>query len=109
MPIISVDVPDSAVPGVVKALMPFGSPEVIKGWAPIDLTPVHEQIEADEDQAEFEALAQRIVEVLRPQANQPLRRDSLRALLGYHDTFWDQKGVADPSLRNGIAAISKAL
>src|SRR6185295_13833355 len=57
----------------------------------------------------LDALAAKIVDAVRPTAKQPMRKDALGfALLG-GDTFWDQQGEADPSMRNALGALSKAM
>jgi len=56
-----------------------------------------------------DTLAADIAELIAPHDNQPMRREALESALGGHDSFWDGKGLADPSLRNGFVAVSKAL
>jgi hypothetical protein len=58
---------------------------------------------------EFEELAQRVAKAIKPRANQPMRAETLKLVLGGGDTFWNQKGEADPALRNATGALSKAL
>lgn len=58
---------------------------------------------------EFEDFAQRVAKTVAPRANQPMRAETLRLVLGGGDTFWDQKGEPDPALRNATGALSKAL
>ncbi|RYG99645.1 MAG: hypothetical protein EON58_03235 [Alphaproteobacteria bacterium] len=55
------------------------------------------------------SLASDIAEAIKPRANQPMRREVLQKLMTGHDTFWSQQGEADANLRNGTAALSRAL
>lgn len=60
-------------------------------------------------EAGFEKLAQEIAKTIRPRASQTVRLEVLRLVLFGGDTFYDQKGEADPALRNATGALSKAL
>lgn len=100
--IIQVQVAEAQLASAVAAVLPFaiGTPAV---FAP---QPLPEQVV---EAQEFEAKAQAIAQAIRPRSSQPLRQEALRAVLGGHDTYWDQQGAADPTLRNAVGALSKAL
>lgn len=63
----------------------------------------------DEEDSELESTALEIAKLIRPTARQPMRAEALQVVLGGWDTFWDQKGEPDPSLRNALGAVSKAM
>lgn len=58
---------------------------------------------------EVDELAHRIAVAIRPIPAKPMRREALQKLFNRHDTFWDQQGEPDPSLRNAMGSISKDL
>ncbi len=63
----------------------------------------------NEEDQELESTAQKIAKLIRPTARQPMRGEALKVALVGWDTFMDQKGEADPSLRNALGAVSKAM
>jgi hypothetical protein len=102
MTILLAEIPDQSVKGVLDALAPFVAPESIKLFNPVPLPVVQNDDELTE-------LAKAVVAAVRPKPTQPLRKEALQKLLSGHDTFSDQGGQPDPTLRNAMGAISKAL
>ncbi|MBY5798973.1 hypothetical protein [Rhizobium leguminosarum] len=101
MPTLIAEISDQYLNGALEALAPFVAPENIKLYNAIPLP-------SDQDD-EFAKLAPQVVDAVRPQPTQPLRKEALLKLLNGHDTFSDQGGEPDPALRNAMGAISKAL
>jgi hypothetical protein len=100
--LVTAHVPESAIKAVLQALTPFVPPNGISLFKAVP-TP------DDEDNSALQQLALKVVNLVRPKPNQSMRVKALRALLGGHDTWWNQGGEPDPALRNAIGAISKAL
>ena len=100
--IIQFEVAEMHVSAAVGALLPFAAS------TPLLLASQSLPEEIIEAQ-EFEERAQKIAEAVRPNGNQPMRKEALEAVLLGHDTFWDQQGTPDPALRNAVGAFSKAL
>jgi hypothetical protein len=99
---LNIEIAEQHLKAALGALAPFAPPESIK---------LYQQIpcpggENDQEEHQF---AQIVAKAIRPQPNQPMRKEALQKLLGGHDTFTDQKGEPDPALRNAMGAISKAL
>lgn len=94
---------------IASALAPFIAPGDLQMYAevPCAVTPAAPTPALpNDDTAE---VAREIAEAIAPRDSQPMRREALEAALGGYNSFWDSKGVADPSLRNGFVAISKAM
>ncbi|MBC2666052.1 hypothetical protein H7F51_11040 [Novosphingobium flavum] len=102
MKILQVGIDPARVPEALAAITPFACS------API-LMQVQPLPEEAQDEQEFEELAVQVADAIQPTGNQPMRRTALQACLGGHDTFLDQMGDPDPSLRNAMGALSKAL
>lgn len=94
----------SAVPNVLKALAPFVPTSNIQLFTALPLPAEEEKPDATQL-----ALAKQVADLLRPTANQLMRLQALRAIFGGYDTFVDEKGEANPSMRNAIGAASKSL
>lgn len=103
MYLLTAYVPESAAKDVLHALAPFVPPTGIKLFQAVTLAPEEEKT------SEFEELAKKVVDAVRPKPTQPIRKEILSKMLNGHDTFLNQRGEADPALRNGVGAISKAL
>lgn len=99
---LTANVPESAIKAVLHALTPFVPPNDISLFKAVP-TP------ENKDDSALHQLAIKVVQMVRPKPNQSMRPKALNALLGGHDTFWNQHGEADPALRNAIGAVSKAL
>lgn len=104
MNLITIRAPEGATSSVLTAVSAFVAPDQIEVFTPKSLpADVPDANTADA------ALAQQIADTIRPSGKQLMRKKALQmALLGW-DTFQDQKGEGDPSLRNTMGALSKAL
>ena len=98
-----VEISDENLKSALIGLSPLVALKGIKLYGAVELPNV--QNDADE----LTKIAQKIVEAVRPQPKQYLRKEALQKVLRGHDTFMDQRGESDPVLRNAVGAISKAL
>ena len=101
--IIMIRADGNAVDAILRAVRPLVAEDRIEFFAPAVMPGL-----ADEEK-KIESLAQEIANAIRPTAKQPMRPEALRVALKGWDTFWDQKGEADPALRNALGALSKAM
>lgn len=92
------------LPMMLKALSTFLEPGDIKVLEELTFPVPHPVVDA-----EFEALAEQIAGAIRPTAKQPMRKEALYMALFGGETLHDQHGESDPSLRNALGALSKAL
>lgn len=103
MQMIQLSLEPAAVPHVLKAVAPFVTPENIQLFSSVE-PPKPE----GPDPGQL-ALAKQIADLLRPTGNQSMRLAALGAIFGGYDTFFDEHGEANPSMRNAIGAASKSL
>ena len=102
MPTLIAEIPEQSLEGALNALATFVTPQGIKLYSAVPLP-------AGDNDVELTKLAQKVVEAIRPQPTQPLRKEALQKLMSGHDTFSNQGGEPDAALRNAMGAISKAL
>lgn len=103
MYLLTAYIAENSAKDVLHALAPFVPPNDIQLFQAVELP------QEEEMTSEFEELAKKAADAVRPKPTQPIRKEILSKMLNGHDTFVNQGGDPDPALRNGVGAISKAL
>lgn len=102
--VIQIRPANNAVDQILRAITPFVTEDQVELFEPHKFASL-----TDADDEEFEQTAQKLAKLIRPTARQPMRSEALNAALFGFDTLHDQRGNDDPSLRNALGALSKAM
>jgi hypothetical protein len=103
MKMLQITFPDPALAAVLHALEPLAPASAMQLFTLEALPALLAAADTDAP------LIDKIVEAIKPQAHHAMRREALEAALGGYDSFLDQHGEADPSMRNALGSLSKAL
>lgn len=99
-----IDLEEQVVPDILNAILKFVPAKQIKLFEPRDLPKLKK-----EDTKVFEALAHKVADTVAPTGRQIMRKQALAAACLRYDSLMDQQGDPDPSMRNALGALSRAL